>query len=68
MKVFYYVKQLTDEGRLIDVPEYGPHYAPVDPFPTGYETEADAHAAIARYFEANEYASDRLTIQRIYTR
>lgn len=68
MKSFYYVKQLTDEGRLIDVPEYGPHYDPTDPFPSGYLIELDAEIAIANYFAANEYAGDRLVIVKIYQR
>lgn len=68
MKALYFVKELTDEGHLKDVPEYGPHYDPSDPFPRGYESMVAAETAISWYFASNTYANDRLVIVKIYQR
>lgn len=66
MKNKFIVQQLTDEGRIIDVPNKSYFSTDSGPFLDGYETEAEAEAAIIDYSKKESWQRYRLTILKIY--
>ncbi|WP_017302568.1 hypothetical protein [Nodosilinea nodulosa] len=54
MKIQFLVRHLTDEGRLIEVPEDNPYYTRVRPFPSGFDSEEEAQAEIEKFFATKD--------------
>ena len=67
MKIRYYVRKLTDEGRLVEAPSY---YETSYGFPwDGYDTESEAEEAIKSFFRNKakyEFIGIDLLIVKLY--
>lgn len=57
MKIRYFVKQLTNEGRLVDPEDDGPYYDRTNPLDVynGYESEREAEEALEKCLTKNVY-------------
>ena len=67
MKIRYCVKQLTDEGRLVDAPFSYETYEGFDPI--GYDTEEEAEKEMEDFFNEKpkyDYIGIELVICKVY--